>query len=305
VKELKIYRVDTASCNGCDIEIVAMLAPKFKLGNLEFSIVEEPEEANALMVTGGLTAKSLKEVSSIYEKIKEEKLVIAVGACAISKGVFQKGYPLKGGIDKVLPVDIYISGCPPRPHTMLLAFGNYFNIDLKKELKVLERTFPSARGLPIRDEKKCTACGACVNLCPSEALEMIEKEKKKIIKLKYWKCIYCGTCEEVCPEEAVKLSQEVTIFFKEKERAENEIELTVLACSLCGKSHATIPQRDAVLKRILKNEAGFKNFENEIVNWLNICPDCSHRVQTIKRVKLRMFEIGKEILKNKRREDFH
>ncbi len=110
---------NSGSCNGCDIEILATLTPRYDVERFGIRLQGSPRHADVLLCTGPVTRQSKERLRRIYEQMPEPKYVIAIGACAISGGVFQGCYNCLGGIDQVLPVDMYIPGCPPRPEAVI------------------------------------------------------------------------------------------------------------------------------------------------------------------------------------------
>lgn len=110
---------NTGSCNGCDIELLATTAPRYDLERFGIKLQGSPRHADVLICTGAVTRQSRERLLRLYEQMPEPKFVIAVGACALSGGVFNGCYNCLGGIDKVIPVDAYIPGCPPRPEAII------------------------------------------------------------------------------------------------------------------------------------------------------------------------------------------
>lgn len=110
---------NTGSCNGCDIEILATLTPKYDVERLGVKLQGSPRHADILICTGPVTRQARARLLRIYEQMPEPKYVIAVGSCAISGGVFQDCYNVVGRIDEVIPVDVYVPGCPPRPEAII------------------------------------------------------------------------------------------------------------------------------------------------------------------------------------------
>ncbi|MBN1201097.1 MAG: NADH-quinone oxidoreductase subunit B family protein [Anaerolineae bacterium] len=110
---------NSGSCNGCDIEILATLTPRYDLERFGVKLQGSPRHADILICTGPVTRQARDRLVRIYEQMPEPKFVVAVGSCALSGGVFQGCYNVMGGIDKVLPVDAYIPGCPPRPEAII------------------------------------------------------------------------------------------------------------------------------------------------------------------------------------------
>jgi NADH-quinone oxidoreductase B subunit len=110
---------NSGSCNGCDIEILATLTPRYDLERLGVKLQGSPRHADVLICTGPVTRQARERLLRIYEQMHEPKFVVAVGSCALSGGVFQGCYNVMGGIDQVIPVNAYIPGCPPRPEAII------------------------------------------------------------------------------------------------------------------------------------------------------------------------------------------
>ncbi|NLV17557.1 MAG: NADH-quinone oxidoreductase subunit NuoB [Syntrophomonadaceae bacterium] len=114
-----VLHYDASSCNGCDIETVACMTPLYDIERFGAISIGCPKHADILLVTGTINHKSLRVLRNIYEQMTEPKVVAAIGICATSGGVFHQSYNLLGGVDKAIPVDVYISGCPPRPEAII------------------------------------------------------------------------------------------------------------------------------------------------------------------------------------------
>ena len=114
-----ILHFNTGACNGCDIEIVDALTPKYDLERFGVVLKPTPRHADVMVVSGPLTRQQVKRIKRIYEQMPEPKFVMAVGTCACSGGVFDGCYGVVSGIDKVIPVSIYIPGCPVRPEAVI------------------------------------------------------------------------------------------------------------------------------------------------------------------------------------------
>ena len=118
-RSLNIREVDAGSCNGCDYELNALSSPYNDLERLGIQFVASPRHADMLMVTGCVTRNMEEALIKSYNATPSPKLVIAVGACACSGGIFKNSYAGRNGVDSVLPVDVYIPGCPPRPQALI------------------------------------------------------------------------------------------------------------------------------------------------------------------------------------------
>ena len=114
-----VLHFNSGSCNGCDIEILATLTPRFDVERLGIKLQASPRQADILLVTGPVTRQARERLLRIYEQMPEPKFVVAIGGCAISGGVFQGCYNVANGVDNVIPVNAYIPGCPPRPEAII------------------------------------------------------------------------------------------------------------------------------------------------------------------------------------------
>ncbi len=126
-RSLAIREVDAGSCNGCELEIVALNNPVHDIERLGIHFVASPRHADMLLVTGPVTRNMEQALRKTYDATPDPKVVVAVGACGISGGIFGVNYATVGAVDRVVPVDVYVPGCPPRPqallHGILLAVG--------------------------------------------------------------------------------------------------------------------------------------------------------------------------------------
>lgn len=114
-----VLHFNTGACNGCDIEVLALLTPRYDLERFGAVLVPSPRQADLLLVTGTVTRQSAARLRTLYSQMPSPKSVVAVGACACSGGIFRNCYGTLGGVDKVIPVDVYVPGCPPKPEAMI------------------------------------------------------------------------------------------------------------------------------------------------------------------------------------------
>ena len=136
-RSLALRHLDSGSCNACDWELTALLNPVYDVRRLGIDFVASPRHADGVIVTGPVTRNLEMAVRRTYEAVPEPRIVIAVGACATSGGIVGRSYASAGGVAEVLPVDVFIPGCPPRPEAIifgiLLAVGR---IDIRGNARV-------------------------------------------------------------------------------------------------------------------------------------------------------------------------
>ncbi len=126
-RSLQLRHLDSGSCNACDWELTALLNPVYDVRRLGVDVVASPRHADGVLVTGPVTRNLEVAVRRTWEAVPEPRVVIAVGACASSGGIVGRSYASAGGVGEVLPVDVFVPGCPPRPEAIiygiLLAVG--------------------------------------------------------------------------------------------------------------------------------------------------------------------------------------
>lgn len=118
-RALAIREVDAGSCNGCEIEITGLTSPVYDSERFGIHFVASPRHADLLLVTGPVTRNMEVPLRKTWEATPDPKLVVAVGDCARSCGVFRGSYAVVGSVDRVIPVDVFVDGCPPEPATIL------------------------------------------------------------------------------------------------------------------------------------------------------------------------------------------
>lgn len=125
-----VIHYDGSSCNGCDIETIACLSPVYDIERLGIINTGNPKHADILLITGAVNEQNKPAIINIYNQMPAPKVVVAVGVCAACGGVFSDCYNVSAGVDKILPVDVYVPGCASRPE--LIIDG------IREALKILE-----------------------------------------------------------------------------------------------------------------------------------------------------------------------
>lgn len=114
-----LLHYDGSSCNGCDIEVLACTTPVYDVERFGVINTGNPMHADIFLVTGGINSQNADVVKQIYDQMPNPKVVLAVGTCACTGGIFKECYNIKGGVDTVIPVDIYVPGCAARPESII------------------------------------------------------------------------------------------------------------------------------------------------------------------------------------------
>jgi NADH-quinone oxidoreductase B subunit len=169
VKSPWVLHFNSGACNGCDIEIVALLTPKYDVERFGVKLEPSPRHADVLLVTGCVTQQCAERLKRVYDQMPQPKFVVAIGACACSGGVFEGNYNVLGGVDKVIPVTAYIPGCPPRPEAILDG--------VVKLLNALNPPKPKKQP----KEPKAPAVAEPVAV-PAQAAQPVVEEVKQVVK---------------------------------------------------------------------------------------------------------------------------
>jgi Ni,Fe-hydrogenase III small subunit len=114
-----VVHYNASSCNGCDLELVATLTPMYDPERFGIINTGNPKHADLLLVTGSVNARNAEVLETLFKQMPSPKAVVAIGICATSGCVFAEAYNVLGGVDKVLPVDVYVPGCAARPEAIL------------------------------------------------------------------------------------------------------------------------------------------------------------------------------------------
>ena len=121
-RSMWVFHVNTGSCNGCDIEIVAALTPRYDVERFGIKLVGTPRHADVLLVTGPVTRDMKNKLQRVFNQTPDPKVVMVIGNCGNTGDVFYESYNLVGPVDNVIPVDVYVPGCPPRPEAIIYGF---------------------------------------------------------------------------------------------------------------------------------------------------------------------------------------
>ncbi len=125
-RSIHVCLVMTGGCNGCDIEVAALLSQRYDLEQYGIFLHNNPRECDALLVTGTVAKQWQEKLVEFYNKFPEPKAVVAIGACALSGGIFQEETSKVGApVSEVIPVDAEVPGCPPRPSEIAMAVLKY------------------------------------------------------------------------------------------------------------------------------------------------------------------------------------
>ena len=118
-KSLWVYHAGASACNNCDIEILDLLTPRHDVERFGIVLVGSPRHADVLLVTGVANRQTAPRLKRLYEQVPKPKVVVAIGTCACSAHMFRDSYNYVKPIDEIIPVDIYLPGCPPKPEAMI------------------------------------------------------------------------------------------------------------------------------------------------------------------------------------------
>jgi Ni,Fe-hydrogenase III small subunit len=137
-KSLWVFHTNTGGCNGCDIEVLDALTPYFDVERFGMKLVGSPRHADVLLVCGPVTRPMRQPLKDLYDAVPDPKIVVAIGACAVGGGPWFDTYNVVGSVDKVIPVDIHVPGCPARPEAILHAVAQLLDLVKKKVAAVNE-----------------------------------------------------------------------------------------------------------------------------------------------------------------------
>jgi ech hydrogenase subunit C len=114
-----LLHYDASSCNGCDIEVLACLTPLYDVERFGCLLTGDPKQSDIFLITGGVNHRNIQIIKNLYDQMPEPKVVVAIGICAYSGGVFSECYNIEGGVASVIPVDVYVPGCAAKPESII------------------------------------------------------------------------------------------------------------------------------------------------------------------------------------------
>ena len=145
-----ILHYNAGSCNGCDIEILASLCPKYDLERFGVINTGNPKQSDIFLVTGPVTYRSRERLIELYTQMPEPKVVMAVGSCSCTGGVFRDMYNVEDGVDRYIPVDVYVPGCATSPELIIDGMVKALDI-LEQKTKEMEKPFKLFRDTKSED----------------------------------------------------------------------------------------------------------------------------------------------------------
>lgn len=135
-KSLWVYHTNTGACNGCDIEVINVLTPYYDAERFGIKLIASPRHADVLLVSGPVTRQVVPALKRLYDSVPSPKLVFGIGSCACGGGIWFNTYNVLGGADKVIPVNFFVPGCPPRPEAILYGVAVALGLAPKKAARV-------------------------------------------------------------------------------------------------------------------------------------------------------------------------
>lgn len=119
VKSPWLFHLNTGSCNGCDIELISLLTPRYDVERFGIKLAGSPRHADIVIVSGPLTSQTKERALKVLSQVPEPKVVVSLGSCPMSGNVFKGSYSVEAPLDKFVHVDVSVAGCPPKPEAMI------------------------------------------------------------------------------------------------------------------------------------------------------------------------------------------
>ncbi len=261
---------------------MASLVP---IADLGIAVVDRPEDANVLLVTGGSNLKSRCELEHAFGAMPAPRTVVAIGSCAATMGIFKGGYSMTGPIDGIIPVDLYVMGCPPRPQTILGALADALRLSVEG-IEALLQTPHGFRGDPHVDQEKCIGCSACAHVCPADAIEIEDGGTTRVVRFMRQACVFCASCQDVCPTEAVELRSGETAWCRERGGSKSEATLPLAQCEICGSGFIPEAQIAWAMKTVCDKRALAQADSVALQGRLRVCTACRRgRIPEVREAK--------------------
>lgn len=281
---LHLFTINAGSCNGCDVELAATEAvSRFDVAQLGCAYCNSPSEADIVLVTGPLTSRMREVVLALHAAAPAPTVTVAIGVCSVSCGVFRDSYAVDGPLQRYLPIDINVPGCPPRPQAILAGIAQAVGRIRGREQAADEapdqlREEPAAkrlRGRPTFSAHACTGCGMCVHVCAAGAIRLTEEGSGFRFTLWENSCVFCGLCAHYCPSRALNMSGNWRLGHAAADQfARTETgEVTATACEECGEPF--LPAPPELVRR------AYRGGGPEAETLRGLCSDC-RRASTAK-----------------------
>lgn len=282
---LRLYRINAGSCNGCDVELATTATvASFDVERIGCSYTESPAEADIVLVTGPLTVRVREKLLRTYGKVPEPKITVAVGVCPISGGVFRDSYAVDGPVDRYLPVDVNVPGCPPRPQAILAGIEDAALLWRARRDGILpppvasqphhyreEAVRTGVRGKMGFNAAACVGCRMCEHVCAGGAIRFDEEISGLRFTLWHNSCVFCGLCRHYCPTNALTVTDEWQLAHRQEQKyhlTTREI-MPYAPCSGCGEP--LLPVAPELLR------VAFRSTSREIDRLRSLCTECRQK----------------------------
>ncbi|MBC7963546.1 MAG: 4Fe-4S dicluster domain-containing protein [Steroidobacteraceae bacterium] len=286
IPPVRLYRINAGSCNGCDVELATTASvARFDVERWGCRYSESPADADIVLITGPLTVRVRDKVLRLYGEVSEPKVTVAVGVCPISGGVFRDSYAVVGPIDRYLPVDINVPGCPPHPRALgagiakaatlwrercgytqpspeLASPGNYDG----------DAVAPTGlRGKMRFNAAACVGCRMCEHVCAGGAIRFDETDTGLHFTLWHNSCAFCGLCSHYCPTKALSVTDEwqMSHLQEDKYRLVEQGVVSFVPCTDCGS--ILLPVAPELLR------VAYRETSREIERLKTLCPECRQK----------------------------
>lgn len=281
---LRLYRINAGSCNGCDVELATTATvASFDVERIGCSYTESPAEADIVLVTGPLTVRVREKVLRAYGEVPEPKITVAVGVCPISGGVFRDSYAVDGPVDRYLPVDVNVPGCPPRPQAILAGIEEAVLLWRARRDGVLPPPVASqphpekgavstgVRGKMDFNPAACVGCRMCEHVCAGGAIRFNEEFTGLRFTLWHNSCVFCGLCRHYCPTGALTVTDEWQLAHRQDQKYHLTTQgiMPYAPCSGCGE--LLLPVAPELLR------VAFRGTGREIDRLKSLCTECRQK----------------------------